>query len=111
VDASHALIEQNKVRFAKQITPGQSANGQGSAIALHAVASKLQSAVAVVQTLKASKRGEIVVLARTTDALRPVALACADMGVPIDGPDKLFRPTGAPRLARPSALGLPAAGG
>jgi superfamily I DNA/RNA helicase len=46
-----------------------------------------------------------VVLARTTDALRPVALSCADFGVPIDGPDKLFEPTGA-RLALEDHLRL-----
>lgn len=44
-------------------------------------------------------------LARTTDALRPVALACADFEISIDGPEKLFVPTGA-RLALEDHLRL-----
>ncbi|HTA31803.1 MAG TPA: ATP-dependent helicase [Solirubrobacteraceae bacterium] len=94
VKASRALIEHNKVRFSKQIAAGQP-DAEGRAILARGFASKPESAVVVAQTLKDKARGEIVVLARTTDALRPVALACADMGVKIDGPQKLFEPTGA----------------
>ncbi len=96
VEASRMLIEHNKVRFPKQIAAGQS-DGHGSPILARGFASKPESAVAAAQTLKDRVRGEIVVLARTTDALRPVALACADVGVKIDGPQKLFEPTGARR--------------
>ncbi len=94
VEASRTLIEHNKVRFPKQITAGQP-DGHDSPILALGFASKPESAVAVAQTLKDRVRGEIVVLARTTDALRPVALACADVGVKIDGPQKLFEPKGA----------------
>lgn len=94
VEASRTLIEHNKVRFSKQITAGQS-NGHGSVILARGFTSKPESAVVVAQALKDRVRGEIVVLARTTDALRPVALACADVGVKIDGPQKLFEPKGA----------------
>ncbi len=94
VEASRTLIEHNKVRFSKQITAGQP-DGHGSPILARGFASKPESAVVAAQTLKDRVRGEIVVLARTTDALRPVALACADVGVKIDGPQKLFEPKGA----------------
>jgi DNA helicase II / ATP-dependent DNA helicase PcrA len=94
VKASRALIEHNKVRFYKPIAAGQP-DGHGSPILARGFASKPESAVAVAQMLKDKTRGEIVVLARTTDALRPVALACADVGVKVDGPQKLFEPKGA----------------
>jgi DNA helicase II / ATP-dependent DNA helicase PcrA len=94
VKASRALIECNKVRFSKPIAAGQP-NDQGGPILARGFASKPESAVVVAQMLKDKTRGEIVVLARTTDALRSVALACADVGVKIDGPQKLFEPKGA----------------
>jgi DNA helicase-2/ATP-dependent DNA helicase PcrA len=94
VQASRTLIEHNKVRFPKQITAGRQ-DGHGSPILARGFASKPESAVAAAQALKDKLRGEIVVLTRTTDALRPVALACADVGVKIDGPEKLFEPKGA----------------
>lgn len=93
VEASRTLIEHNKVRFSKQITAGQP-DSHGSPILARGL-NRPESAVVAAQTLKDRVRGEIVVLARTTDALRPVALACADMGVKIDGPQKLFEPKGA----------------
>ncbi|HEV3321912.1 MAG TPA: ATP-dependent helicase [Solirubrobacteraceae bacterium] len=96
VKASRALIEHNKVRFTKEIAAGQQ-DGHASAIRARGFASKPESAVVVAQALKDRVRGEVVVLARTTDALRPVALACADAGVKIDGPRKLFEPKGARR--------------
>ncbi len=103
VKASRILIAHNKVRFKKEIYPARQ-DTTGDAIVLHEL-SRLDSGVAAAQTLKGHQRGEIVVLARTTDALRPVALSCADFGVPIDGPEKLFKPTGA-RLALEDHLRL-----
>jgi DNA helicase-2/ATP-dependent DNA helicase PcrA len=94
VQASRTLIEHNKVRFPKQIAAGQ-LDGHGRPILARGFAGKPESAVAGAQALKDKVRGEIVVLARTTDALRPMALACADVGVKIDGPQKLFEPQGA----------------
>jgi superfamily I DNA/RNA helicase len=94
VAASRALIEDNKVRFKKPIEPAPGQEDRGS-IALLPAARRSDSAVAIVEALQASTRGKIVVLARTTNALRPVALACVDMGVKIDAPEKLFKPKGA----------------
>jgi DNA helicase-2/ATP-dependent DNA helicase PcrA len=104
VDASRALIAHNQVRFDKKIHAASKKVEQTS-VKLHAVKHKSDSAVLAAQALRARSRREIVVLARTTDALRPTALACADMGVKIDGPDKLFEPRGA-RLALQQHLTL-----
>jgi DNA helicase-2/ATP-dependent DNA helicase PcrA len=94
VAASRTLIEVNLVRFPKQIDPDPDHRHEGR-ITLHPSTKKVEAAAGIAQKLNASRRGEIVVLARTTDALRPVALACADQEVAIDGPEKLFKPTGA----------------
>ena len=45
--------------------------------------------------LAGGTRGEIVVLARTTNLLRTVALACAGLGVRIAAPEPVFEPAGA----------------
>jgi superfamily I DNA/RNA helicase len=103
VMASRALIEHNHVRFPKEILPFQA--GQSERTIERQTFSTQDSAVVTAQALKEHVRGEIVVLGRTTDALRPAALSCADFGVPIDGPKKLFKPTGA-RLALEDHLRL-----
>ncbi len=54
-----------------------------------------EAAADVADLLQTKRPGEVAVLARTTDALRPLALACADRGVPVDGNDKLFATAGA----------------
>jgi DNA helicase-2/ATP-dependent DNA helicase PcrA len=95
VDASRALIEHNHVRFSKPIVAARRSHTV-SAIALRGL-SRLDSSVVAAQAMKGRRRGEVSVLARTSDALRPIALACADFGVTIDGPAKLFEPTGARR--------------
>jgi superfamily I DNA/RNA helicase len=97
VAASRRLIEHNKVRFSKAIAPASEDGSARGSISLRAFQRKAESAVQAAQALRAGARGEIVVLARTTDALRPAALACADMDIPIDGPKKLFEPQGARR--------------
>ncbi len=96
VAASRTLIAVNQVRFPKIIEPDPSRQ-QRDAIDLRPVAKALEAAGLVAQTLATQVRGAVVVLARTTNALRPVALVCADQGVPIDGPDRLFEPVGARR--------------
>jgi len=96
VTASARLIAVNEIRFPNPIAA--SAGEQPDTIALRAVTRINDAAAGVAQTLASRRRGEIVVLARTTNALRPVALACADQGVKIDGPAKLFGAHGA-RLA------------
>jgi superfamily I DNA/RNA helicase len=96
VDASRRLIACNEVRFPKQISCREGRELDGT-ITLREVTSPSAAAAEIAQTLEASSRGKIVVLARTTNALRPVALACADRGVRIDGPPKLFAAVGARR--------------
>jgi DNA helicase-2/ATP-dependent DNA helicase PcrA len=101
--ASSTLIKHNKVRFTKDILPFHEGDA-GDSISLRPFSTR-DSGVTAAQTLKECQRGDVVVLARTTDALRPAALACADFGVRIDGPEKLFKPTGA-RLALEDHLRL-----
>ena len=96
VAAAARLIAHNTVRFTKTIVPAPDCEHDGE-IVLRAVARRIDGAAAVARTLAAHERGEIVVLARTSNALRPIALACADAGVAIDGPAKLFAATGARR--------------
>jgi superfamily I DNA/RNA helicase len=79
VTASARLIAHNSVRFPKRIdvAPGRADPGT---ITLLAIKIQIDAAADVARTLGGARRGEIVVLARTTNALRPVALACADAG-------------------------------
>jgi superfamily I DNA/RNA helicase len=97
VDASRRLIDLNRVRFPKVIDPAPGREGDGE-IALHAFERQAEDTGETAKLLKAKGRGEVAVLARTTNTLRPLALACADLGVTIDGNAKLFEPRGA-RLA------------
>ncbi|HEY2055644.1 MAG TPA: ATP-dependent helicase [Solirubrobacterales bacterium] len=97
VSASRALIDRNRVRFPKTIDPAPGRDGDGT-IALYAFERQAEDTAETAKLLKSKERGEVAVLARTTNALRPLALACADLGVPIDGNPKLFEPKGA-RLA------------
>jgi DNA helicase-2/ATP-dependent DNA helicase PcrA len=94
VEASRALIAVNRVRFPKQIEPDPNRTDRG-AINLRPLIRQADAAADIAVLLKAKQPAEVAVLARTTNALRPVALACADLGVPIDGSDRLFEPTGA----------------
>jgi ATP-dependent DNA helicase Rep len=96
VAASRTLIAVNRVRFPKRIEPDPERRQPGT-IELQPVVKAAEAADRVAQTLAEHARGEVVVLARTTNALRPVALACADRGVAIDGADRLFEPVGARR--------------
>ena len=96
VAAAARLIAHNTVRFPKTIVHAPDREHDGE-IVLRAVARRIDGAAEVVRTLAARERGEIVVLARTSNALRPVALACADAGVKIDGPARLFTALGARR--------------
>jgi superfamily I DNA/RNA helicase len=96
VEVSRALIAVNQKRFPKRIEADTDHPSQGT-ITLRGADKTTQTASEVAQELETKTRGEVVVLARTTNALRPVALACADRRVPIDGTDRLFEPTGARR--------------
>lgn len=97
VEASRALIAANRIRFAKQIEPDPGRADVGSVNLLPYIRPS-EAAADVAALLGTKQPGEVAVLARTTDALRPLALACAERGVAVDGRDKLFEATGA-RLA------------
>jgi len=96
VDASRRLIETNSVRFPKQIhaDPGRSPGG-AQALRLHEHASQQHGADEIAAELPGRRRNEIVVLARTTNLLRTVALSCASLGVKITAPEPVFEPHGA----------------
>jgi hypothetical protein len=98
VAASKRLIDLNHVRFPKPIAPAPGAD-EGR-ISLHHATKQADTATEIAKLLKTRQRSEIAVLARTTNALRPIALACADLNVRIDGHDKLFRVLGARRALR-----------
>src|SRR5207247_6262389 len=93
--ASRELIAHNQVRFPKTIdaAPGRSAGRD--ALELLEPETQAEGAARVANALAACRRGEIVVLARTTNLLRTVALACADEGVRISAPARVFEPGGA----------------
>jgi superfamily I DNA/RNA helicase len=103
VAASRALIDLNRIRFPKTIEPRPGCSE--GIIALHAVERQAEDAADTAKLLKIKQRGEVAVLGRTTNTLRPLALACADLGVAIDGNPKLFEPMGA-RLALQQHLRL-----
>jgi superfamily I DNA/RNA helicase len=96
VAASRTLIAVNQARFPKRIEPDPQRHQLGT-IELCPAGRASDAANRVAEKLATATRGAIVALARTTNALRPVALACADQGIPIDGPDRLFEPAGARR--------------
>ncbi len=104
VEASRVLIDLNRVRFPKTIESNPRRTDDG-AIGLHPVERQAEDAGETAKLLKSKARGEVAVLARTTNTLRPLALACADLGVSIDGNPRLFEPTGA-RLALQQHLHL-----
>lgn len=103
VAASKRLIDHNDLRFPKRIEPG--APDRERAIRLVEPGSTPEAAARIARTLAARARGEIVVLARTTNLLRTVALACADAHVRISAPPRVFEAQGA-RLAIEAHLRL-----
>jgi DNA helicase II / ATP-dependent DNA helicase PcrA len=94
VEVSRRLIERNEVRFPKPIHAASAAHGE-PALRLHEHETQQHGAGEVASALAGGTRGEIVVLARTTNLLRIVALACADLGVRIAAPEPVFEPAGA----------------
>ncbi len=96
VDASRRLIEHNQIRFPKPINamPGKAAGGRET-LRLHEHDGQPQAAAQVARVLAGRRRGETVVLARTTTLLRTVALACAELDVKITAPEPVFEPHGA----------------
>jgi DNA helicase II / ATP-dependent DNA helicase PcrA len=94
VEASRRLIEHNAIRFPKPIQAASPARGE-PALELRRHQSQEHGALEIAGLLAARERGEIVVLGRTTNLLRTVALACASVGVRIAAPEQVFEPAGA----------------
>ncbi len=96
VDASRRLIEHNEVRFPKPIHAAPDrAPADVQALQLHEHAGQPQAADEIAGVLASRRRGKVVVLARTTNLLRTVALACAGLDVKISAPEPVFEPHGA----------------
>jgi DNA helicase-2/ATP-dependent DNA helicase PcrA len=98
VDASSRLIAHNRLRFPKTIkpTPGRPAVGRHAIrVAPFPERDDGDAARMLAKKLARHKRGEIVVLARTVNALRPYALEAAAAGLRLAGPEELFESSGA----------------
>ena len=96
VDASRRLIERNAVRFPKPIDAARDRTPRGEpALRLREHADQPQGAEEIAARLADRRRDQVVVLARTTNLLRTVALACAGAGVRISAPEQVFEPHGA----------------
>jgi len=96
VEASRRLVEHNRVRFPKAIHADPNrAPGEQQALMLREHDDQLRAADEIAAALTGRTRKEIVVLARTTNLLRTVALACAQVGVRISAPEPVFEPHGA----------------
>lgn len=95
VERSAQLIAVNQVRFPKTIRAKPDRETNPEAIKLDEHSSAEHAAAWAAQALVASKRGEIVVLARTTRLLRGVAEACIAPGVRISAPEQIFEARGA----------------
>lgn len=98
VRASAALIARNRKRFPKPIKPAPGREDGGARairIARYPESTPGAAPRLLARKLAAYGRDEIVVLGRTINALRPFALAAADAGVRISGPEELFESAGA----------------
>lgn len=94
VQASRRLIEHNDIRFPKEIQAKSAPTGD-LALRLCMHETQPDGADEIAALLAVRKRGEIVVLARTTTLLRTVALGCSALGVRIAAPEQVFEPAGA----------------
>jgi DNA helicase-2/ATP-dependent DNA helicase PcrA len=94
VEASRRLIEHNDIRFPKEIHAKSAPTGE-EALRLSMHETQPDGADEIAALLAGRSRGEIVVLARTTNLLRTVALGCSVLGVRIAAPEQVFEPAGA----------------
>ena len=94
VQASRRLIEHNEIRFPKPIRAACTDQAE-PALELREHQAQDAGADEIANELSSRSRGEIVVLARTTNLLRTVALACSRLGVRISAPEQVFEPAGA----------------
>ena len=88
------LIEHNDIRFPKEIQAKSAPSGD-PALRLCMHETQPDGADEIAALLAGRTRGEIVVLARTTNLLRTVALGCSVLGVRIAAPEQVFEPAGA----------------
>ena len=97
VAASRRLIACNEIRFPKTIQPDPRRRpaDDGAALTLAEHAGQAEAAGALASGLADAARGETVVLARTTNLLRTVAVAFSERGVKISAPEQVFEPHGA----------------
>ena len=98
VAASSRLIARNRLRFPKTIkpTPGRPAGGRHAIrVAPFPERDDGEAERMLAKKLSRHARGEIVVLARTVNALRPYALEAAAAGLRLAGPEELFESSGA----------------
>jgi DNA helicase II / ATP-dependent DNA helicase PcrA len=93
--ASRRLIEHNRQRFCKPLLAGVEHAGE---IRMLPVADRPAGAAQVASLVREGRRGEMVVLARTSALLREVARACDAAGVPYAGPAALRRPLRCERI-------------
>ena len=97
VEVSRRLIEHNRIRFPKAIHAAGDAQHERTtpALVLREHDHDAQAAEEVAQRLTACRRGQVVVLARTTNLLRTIAIVCAARGIKISAPQAVFEPHGA----------------
>lgn len=92
VEASRALIEHNSHRFAKAIEPAPAAaDGEVTVIQATSLDAQLRE---VARQAEDAVRGELVVLARTTNLLRQAAIALARRGLAVDAPAGVISDSG-----------------
>ena len=97
VQRSRQVIEHNRSRFPKPILPADARTlpDDPRPVIHQAYASLEAGAADVARKLSVSRRGEIVVLARTSRMLRICAEACVAPDVKISAPENVFEPAGA----------------
>jgi len=97
VQRSRQIIENNRSRFPKQILPADArVLPDDPRPLIHQAYPDLDAgAVDVARKLSISRRGQIVVLARTSRMLRICAEACVPLDVKISAPENVFEPAGA----------------
>jgi DNA helicase-2/ATP-dependent DNA helicase PcrA len=95
VECSRRVIEHNRTRFPKAILPATRVADDPRPL-IHREYPSLEAAASdVARKLARSRRGEIVVLARTSRMLRLCAVACIAPGVKISAPENVFELSGA----------------
>lgn len=96
VAPSAELVGCNRVRFPKTIEAAADSRELGE-VALMPVDRVNDAAAQIAASLTDAARGDVAILARVTSALRPIALAAAELGIKLAGPAQLFDVVGARR--------------